>query len=127
MKTIGAVAKYLNINTETIRFYQREGLIQQPQKPTSGYRQYSPSDINRLQFILNAKSLGFTLKEIKSLLTLSQNCDDIESLSRAKLAVIQHKIQQLKKLESVIQELTRSCQSNTDKTRCPIIESLTNP
>jgi MerR family mercuric resistance operon transcriptional regulator len=126
MKTIGVVAKELYINVETIKFYQRRGLIQQPQKPDSGYRRYSDSLINRIKFILKAKTLGFTLHEISSLLNLSDNCKEIEFMGLQKLDVIRKKIDDLKKLESVITNLTTTCQSNQNKRLCPIIDALSN-
>ena len=124
MKTIGKVAQELGINVETIRFYERKGLIKQPIKPSIGYRLYSAENVNRLGFILRAKELGFTLNEIASLMELSQNCHEVEAISLAKLAVIRSKIASLKKLESVITKLTLDCRNTDDKQPCPIINSL---
>jgi MerR family transcriptional regulator, mercuric resistance operon regulatory protein len=124
MQTIGKVAKQLNINSETIRYYERLGLIQQPIKPDSGFRIYDQTLLKRLTFILKAKALGFTLKEIQSLLDLSQNCQQVESLGLIKLKLISEKIEQLQQLELVIENLTTSCQSNQNKQQCPVIESL---
>jgi MerR family mercuric resistance operon transcriptional regulator len=126
MKTIGLVARELDINVETIKFYERRGLIKQPQKPDSGYRRYSDSLINRIKFILKAKTLGFTLHEVSSLLNLSDNCKEVEFMGLQKLDVIRKKIDDLKKLESVITNLTKTCHNNQDNTFCPIIDSLSN-
>ena len=126
MKTIGAVAKALDINVETIKFYQKKGLIKQPQKPDNGYRTYDDAAVNRIKFVLKAKSLGFTLNEISSLLTLSGNCKEVESMGLLKLALIRKKIEDLKKLEAVITNLTKTCHNNQDDSFCPIIDSLSH-
>lgn len=126
MKTIGVVAKELSINVETIKFYEKKGLIKQPRRPDSGYRTYDKTLVSRIRFILKAKTLGFTLNEISSLLSLSGNCKKVESIGLQKLNVIRTKIDDLKKLESVIASLTKTCHSNQDNTLCPIIDSLSN-
>ena len=124
MKTIGKLAKELNISVETIRFYERQGLIEQPPKPESGYRMYGDALVNQLKFIIKAKALGFTLKEIGSLMSLSGNCADIESMGLQKLQLIRDKIDDLQRLEKVIQDMTDSCKANQDPKTCPIINSL---
>lgn len=126
MKTIGIVAKELCINIETIKFYERKGLIKQPRKPDSGYRVYDDALISRIRFILKAKTLGFTLNEISSLLSLSKNCKEVEAMGLQKLEVIRNKINDLKKLELVIASLTKTCHNNQDNTLCPIIDSLSS-
>jgi len=126
MKTIGAIAKELCINVETIKFYEKKGLIKQPKKPESGYRTYDDVLVNRIKFVLKAKTLGFTLNEISSLLSLSGNCKEVESMGLLKLAVIRKKIDDLKRLESVIADLTKTCHSNQDDSLCPIIDSLSS-
>ena len=124
MKTIGKLAKELDISVETIRFYERQGLIEQPSKPESGYRMYGDALVNQLKFIIKAKALGFTLKEIGSLMSLSGNCADIESMGLQKLQLIRDKIDDLLRLEKVIQDMTDSCKANQDPKTCPIINSL---
>lgn len=124
MSTIGELAKSLKINVETIRYYERMGLIDQPEKPISGYRQYSKLHEERVRFIMNAKSLGFTLAEIENLLLMSSNCEDVQSLGLKKLELIQAKIRRLKALEAVIVELTDHCQTNNKMQSCPIIDAL---
>jgi len=124
MKTIGKLAKELNINIETIRFYEKKGLISQPLKPESGYRLYSSAIAAKLRFIAKAKALGFTLKEIASLISMENNCLQVESLGLQKLAIIQNKIADLQRLERVISEMTKSCKKNQDQSFCPIIDSL---
>ena len=124
MKTIGKLAKSLDLNVETIRFYEREGLIQQPKKPLNGYRLYSESIARELKFILKAKALGFTLHEISSLMSMDGDCNQVETLGLQKLEVIRNKISDLQRLEKVISEMTNSCKTNKDQTHCPIIDSL---
>ena len=124
MKTIGKLAKELDISVETIRFYERQGLIEQPLKPDSGYRMYGDALTSQLKFILKAKALGFTLKEIESLMSLSGSCADIESMGLQKLNLIRNKIADLQRLEKVIQDMTDSCKANQDPQSCPVINSL---
>ncbi len=124
MKTIGKLAKDLEVSVETIRFYERKGLIEQPLKPESGYRLYSNTLADQLKFILKAKALGFTLNEISSLISLSGNCADVESMGLKKLRLIRDKIADLQRLEKVIQDMTNSCKANQDPNFCPIINSL---
>ncbi|GHE92522.1 MerR family transcriptional regulator [Thalassotalea profundi] len=124
MKTIGKLAKELGINIETVRFYERKGLIVQPLKPDSGYRIYDNTHVNQLKFILKAKALGFTLDEIASLMSLSGSCADVESMGLQKLRLIRKKIADLQRLEQVIQDMTNSCKANQDPNSCPIINSL---
>ena len=124
MKTIGKLAKELDISVETIRFYERKGLIKQPLKPENGYRLYSITIADQLKFILKSKALGFTLNEIASLKSLSGNCADDESMGLKKLKLICDKITDLQRLEKVIQEMTDSCKSNQDPNTCPIINAL---
>ncbi|MFT7683003.1 MAG: MerR family mercuric resistance operon transcriptional regulator [Gammaproteobacteria bacterium] len=124
MKTIGKLAKELDINIETIRFYEKKGLISQPIKPENGYRLYSSSIADKLRFIAKAKALGFTLKEISSLMSMENDCAQVESLGLQKLDIIRNKIFDLQRLESVISKMTNSCKTNQDQHSCPIIDSL---
>ncbi len=124
MNTIGKLAKEVDLNVETIRFYERKGLISQPQKPLSGYRKYDDSITKQLKFIIKAKALGFSLKEIAALMSLDGDCAKVESLGLLKLQIIQNKIADLQRLENVIKELTSSCRTNDDPSHCPIIDSL---
>lgn len=124
MKTIGKLAKELNLNVETIRFYEREGLIEQPIKPQIGYRLYDDAIARQLKFICKAKALGFTLKEVAELMALDGECEKVASLGLQKLHIIQNKIADLQRLEKVIEEMTNSCLDNDDESNCPIIDSL---
>ncbi len=122
---IGQVAKAAQVNIETIRFYERKGLIEQPLKPLEGYRDYSKKILEQLLFIKRAKNLGFTLEEISGLLSMeSAKCEEIQEMATSKLADVRSRLADLNRLETVLNELVLSCQSNNKKTDCPIIETL---
>lgn len=123
--TISRLAEAAGIGVETIRYYQRIGLLSEPAKPASGYRVYAQSDIGRLQFIHRAKELGFTLAEIQELLSLDHTaCAQTQDIARRKLALIQTKIADLQAMVTVLDALLQSCRANTSHTGCPIIETL---
>lgn len=125
--TIGRLASKAEINIETIRYYERRGLIKQPIKPKVGYRQYDSEILQRLIFIKRAKSLGFNLDEIDNLLSLSEGrCADVQSLAEQKLNRVKARVQDLKRLEKALQDLVRQCNSNVDQAHCPIIEIRLN-
>jgi len=124
-RTIGQVAKLLDINVETIRYYERQGLIEQPSRPPGGYRHYPEATVARIRFIRRAQQLGFSLKDIRQLLTLEDSpCGEVEALARTKLQKIREKIIDLKRLEQTLQQMIASCQTNPDKADCPLIDSL---
>jgi len=123
--TIGKIAKLIGVNKETIRFYERNGLISQPQKPSEGYRLYPKETVDRIRFIKRAQELGFTLKEIDSLLSLnSECCSKVEALAKQRLASVQSKLEDLKRLEHALLESITKCQTNDDDSHCPIINAL---
>lgn len=124
-RTISKLAKELGINVETIRFYERIGLIDQPSKPTTGYRHYSDQILDRIRFIKRAQELGFTLEEVTNLLVLNdQPCDKVQKLAEKKLSTVRVKIKDLRKLETALDNLLDECRSNDDSSHCPVIESL---
>lgn len=124
-RTISHLAKALNINIETIRFYERKALIQQPPKPDVGYRHYPDETVNRIRFIKRAQELGFTLEEVSRLLSLEDfPCSDVQALAENKLEAVQAKMRDLRRLESALKALILQCNKNEDETRCPIINSL---
>lgn len=125
IRTISQLAKELDLNLETIRFYERKGLIQQPAKPPQGYRHYSDSLLNQIRFIKRAQELGFTLNEVQNLLQLDQQpCHQVQVLTEHKLAVVQQKMADLQHLESALSQLLTECKNNDDPDGCPIIHSL---
>ncbi len=123
--TIGKLAQATNVNVETIRYYQCIGLIDEPPKPASGYRQYSKSLIDTIVFIKRAQQLGFQLSEIKELLDLgSGNCNDVMSMAQVKREKIIKHIDDLTSMQTELEKLIESCQ-NTDKSQgCSMIETL---
>ena len=123
--TIGQLAKTANINVETVRYYQRIHLIEQPDKPALGYRVYPDETLNRIRFIKRAQLLGFSLEEISQLLEISdQQCETAAQMGHDKLQLIQQKISDLSKMASVLDEYTQQCAINADHSHCPIIDTL---
>tara|TARA_R110002072_G_scaffold124794_1_gene260341 strand:- start:12287 stop:12673 length:387 start_codon:yes stop_codon:yes gene_type:complete len=123
--TISKVAKTLGINVETVRFYERRGLISQPPKPEIGYRQYPVDTVSRIRFIKRAQDLGFTLNEIDNLLSLNDRpCGQVLGLAEQKLAAVKKKMADLHRLEKALNELLIQCRINDDDNQCPIIDSL---
>ncbi len=123
--TIGKLASSAGVNVETIRYYERRGLIDQPVKPGNGFRRYDKTILDRILFIKKAQGLGFKLDEIKNLLSLSNaRCSEIQTLAEMKLGDVQLKIRDLQRLETVLADLVRQCNARLDKAHCPIIEVL---
>ena len=123
--TISKVARLLDINIETIRYYQRRGLIEQPFKPAVGYRQYPIETVNRIRFIKRAQELGFTLDEIANLLSLNDRpCSQVKELAEHKHLAVKEKISDLRRLEKALKVLLIQCQNNDDDSHCPVIDSL---
>lgn len=123
--TIGNLASNAGVNVETIRYYERRGLIDQPVKPKHGYRRYDKAILDRILFIKKAQSLGFQLDEIKNLISLAKgHCSEIQTLAEAKLGVVQLKIKDLQRLETVLVDLVRQCNARVNKAHCPIIDAL---
>ena len=126
--TIGRLANLAGINVETIRFYERRGLVTQPAKPTRGYRQYPEEAIRRLTFIKRSKSLGFTLGEISELLSMSEGakatCGNIEERAKKKIAEIKDKITRLESMKRALEILSAPCEGEELARSCPLIEAL---
>jgi MerR family transcriptional regulator, copper efflux regulator len=126
--SIGKVARRAGIGVETIRFYEREGLLAAPVRKDSGYRLYPERVIGRIRFIRCAKELGFSLKEIKELFQLRRNssstCEDIREKAEAKIANVEAKIAMLKKMKRALTELSAACKGRTSLGECPILEFL---
>ncbi len=126
--TIGKVAKRALVNVETVRYYQRRGLIPEPLRRESGYRRYSQDDVARIQFIKRAKELGFTLKEILELLSLRVDPDttsvDIKRETKAKIDEIEKKIRTLQSMKKALTKLSTACKGQGPTSECPILEAL---
>ena len=124
--TIGALASTAGVNVETIRYYQRIGLIDEPPKPALGYRRYPASVVERIHFIKRAQNLGFTLDEIADLLSLNdRNCAEARIIAEHKHRLIQQRIEDLIAIQGELGRLLDACHKNTDgKGHCAIIETL---
>ena len=126
--TIGELAKAAEVGVETIRFYEREGLIAQPPRPRAGYRRYLPETVRRVRFIRRAKDLGFSLKEIGQLLALrvapETTCAEVRALARSKISNIETRIGDLQRIQRVLERLARTCRGTGPTSECPILDLL---
>ena len=126
--TIGHIAKQVGMSTDTIRLYERYRLIDEPQRMENGYRCYRQEDIQRLTFIKRAKAMGFTLKEVKELLTIQRTseytCKDIKIRAASKLARINHKIGELNRLANALATLIERCDEQRTNQPCPILSAF---
>jgi len=124
-KTIGQLAKAAGVNVETIRYYERRGLLTQPEKPAGGFRRYPEETLNRIHFIKRAQALGFTLGEIETLLEIEKGaCRDVQEIAARKLAVIRQKIADLERLANSLDAWRQRCQSTPSNQPCPLIHAL---
>lgn len=123
--TIGKLAKHAGVNVETIRYYQRRGLLDEPDKPLRGYRHYPADMVKRVRFIKRAQALGFTLEEIAELLRLDAigACAETQELATRKLALIKGKLADLTAMRKTLTVLVAQC-DNSNRRACPIIETL---
>jgi MerR family mercuric resistance operon transcriptional regulator len=128
MLRIGQVAKKGDVGVETVRFYESEGLIELPKRNASGYRQYPESTIMQIQFIRQAKSLGFSLKEIGELIKLKKTpnarCDGVKTAAVGKIADIQKKIDALVRMKEALQPLVAKCRASEPICDCPILNAI---
>ena len=123
--TIGHIAKAAGVHIETVRYYQRRGLVSLPPKRARGFRYYSATTASRVRFIKRAQALGMSLKEVQRLLKLDAKgaCTENRSLAVAKLAIVEKKLLDLARLRDVLQGLVAAC-DQPHGTSCPIIEQL---
>lgn len=126
--TISKVAKKSNINLETIRYYEKRGLIPEPPRSESGYRMYSSDTVDRIKFIKRAQELGFTLNEIEQLLYISEGGHDalaVKNFTNEKIKEVNEKINDLIQIKKTLEELLRDCPADgTPTSKCPIIQVL---
>ena len=125
--TIGIFAKTAGVNVETIRFYQRKGLLREPDKPYGTIRRYDDSDVARVKFVKSAQRLGFSLDEIAELLRLDDgtHCDEASRLAEHKLQDVREKLAALTHLEAVLSKHVRACRTHQQgDVSCPLIASL---
>jgi MerR family transcriptional regulator, mercuric resistance operon regulatory protein len=124
--TIGGVARAAGVNVETVRYYQRTGLVPVPKRAYGSFREYPPEIATRIRFIRRAQLLGFTLAEVKNLLALEdgQNCAKAQGLAATKLAIVETRIADLNRMRRTLKNLIAQCGAGGGRVRCPIIESL---
>ena len=122
--TIGVLARTAGVNIETIRYYQRRGLIGTPRKPPGGVRRYAAHTLAQLRFIKRAQQLGFSLREIRGLLELGAGaCVETRLLAETRLADIETRLHDLQAMRRTLARLIQACRAGREAT-CPIVESL---
>lgn len=128
---IGELAKRADVNVETIRYYERRGLLASPPRSRSGYRLFQADAVSRIAFVKKAKALGFTLTEISELLELrvdpGRGCEDVEARAQRTIGRIEGKIEELERMRAALQRLATACQAGQPTSACPIIEDLESP
>lgn len=124
--TIGAVADAAGVNVETIRFYQRKGLIAEPARAYGTIRRYASSDVERVKFVKAAQRLGFSLEEVAGLLSLDDgtDCGEAREFAEQKLADVRSRLADLRRIETVLARLVRDCCAADGTVSCPLISAL---
>ena len=127
--TIGRLAAAAGVNVETVRYYQRIGLMALPQRAPGGIRRYSEDHLQRLMFVKSAQGLGFALHEVADLVKLDDGtqCKVAHAIATRKLADVQRRILQLRQIEKVLAKLVRQCAAQRGAVRCPMIAALRRP
>ena len=125
---IGELAQRTGVAIDTVRYYERQGLLPQPERQPSGYRRYRNDDVTRLRFVRRAKALGFTLEEIRELLDLSGRRDDdmggLKAAAEHKLAVVDAKLAELTRIRDGLRTLVQACPGHGALDACPILHAL---
>ena len=125
---IGQLAQRAAVNLQTIRYYEREGLLPEPPRLSSGYRLYTESMVRRVRFIKRAQEIGFSLAEIRELLSLradeNRERNEVRAIAQAKIADIEDKMRTLKAMKAVLNRLTERCSGCGPASECPILESI---
>jgi MerR family copper efflux transcriptional regulator len=125
---IGEVARRSGVNLDTVRYYERRGLLPKPSRSASGYRKFSPDQVRRIRFIKHAQALGFTLTEIEELLALRVHpktaCLAVHVQAESKIAGIDEKISSLRGMKRALSKLTSTCRGRGVVSDCPILEAL---
>lgn len=124
--TIGALARAAGVNVETIRFYQRKGLLSEPERPWGGIRRYGEADVARLRFVKAAQRLGFNLDEIGQLLKLDDgaHCSEAAELAALRLADVRARLADLAAMEAVLAKLLVECGAREGRVSCPLIAAI---
>ncbi len=124
--TIGAFAGVAGVNVETIRFYQRKGLLPEPRRVRGSIRRYGDADVARVRFVKSAQRLGFSLDGVAELLRLEDgaHCDEARALAEQKLSNVRKKLDDLRRIEAVLAEMVERCSATSGNLKCPLISSL---
>ena len=124
---IGEVAGRAGVNVQTLRFYERRGLLPEPPRRASGYREYAPESVRRVRFIKRAQEIGFTLAEVEELLRLREDpripCREVRATAETKIADIEEKMRRLRAMRAALAALVESCVANREH-HCPLLEAL---
>jgi len=125
---IGQVARRTGVGIETVRFYEREGLLEEPPRRASGYRQYSEQVVKRIHFIKHAQRLGFSLKEIRELLLLrvdgQTSCEEVKQRTEAKIAEVERKVIELQRMRQALLQVAALCTGEGPASACPMLDAL---
>ncbi|MDX1556612.1 MAG: Hg(II)-responsive transcriptional regulator [Xanthomonadales bacterium] len=123
---IGAFAKAAGVTVETLRFYQRKGLLIEPEKPPGGIRRYGAADVARVRFVKSAQRLGFTLDEVAQLLKLADgtHCSEAAELAELRLTDVRARLKDLRRMESALSKLVKECHTSQGDVSCPLIAAL---
>ena len=124
--SIGAFAEAAGVNVETIRFYQRKGLLWEPDRPYGSIRRYGETDVARVRFVKSAQRLGFSLDEVAGLLTLDDgaHCDEARQLAEQKLIDVRSRLADLLRIEAALVTLVDDCCASHGTVSCPLIAAL---
>lgn len=127
--TIGGVARAAGVNVETVRYYQRVGLLREPVRPPRGIRRYAAGSVERIRFIKRAQQLGFNLDEVARLLNLNDGvrCRQARNLAAIRLASVEARLNDLAAIRRALKELIQACEAGELRGSCPIIDSLSGP
>ncbi len=127
-RTIGAVARDAGVNLQTVRYYQRRGLLPIPPKPVVGYRRYPLATVSRIRFIKRAQALGFSLREIRQLLDLAdRKCAEVRPLAEARRADIARRLADLEAMAGVLDQVIAACRKGDPEAHCPLLDTLSGP
>ena len=129
--TTGEVAERANVNIQTVRYYERRGLLPEPPRSSGGFRQYSPEHVSRIRFIKRAQDLGFTLEEARELLELRVTPDadraDVRAVAEEKIDEVEAKIRDLQRIRDTLGDLVEACEGHGSTSECPILNAIEKP
>lgn len=125
---IGQLAAEAGVNVQTVRYYERRGMVTEPPRTASGYRRYGLEALDRIRFIKRAQALGFSLRQIEELLALRADspfaCPAVEARTRAKIEDVEQKIRELEAMKRVLERLAAACAAREPTEECPVLEMI---